>query len=334
LGSYNGIEVKPLAEDRPPNRPSSRHLLPWSFGEVAWAGLAFACVAVSLELIRIAIGTRPHPIATLASSSAVFTTPAPTPDRLDRVGTSATERLKLMSAAVLQYASDFDEAYPVGSGPTYWQQGDGGWFYSLQAYLPTEQSWVDPKDRWGNSLWPDWIKKAPGIVPMSLASNGYIKHDGKNWGMYGLVGIDQAGPSRMGGIGWLSKGRATASEVRRPNDTVLFAERFGSYAGFGGSDIFTGVNWWDSMFGVGGLIPDGTKAGGPSKQPPRTGRGYLVNGTIYSGDNRNGGMNAAFTIRARQAIAFADGHVAMMRPLETNPDSVARPERNKWDIEH
>lgn len=222
--------------------------------------------------------------------------------------------------------------YPVGCGSTFWQPKDGGWYYGIAPYLPEKQSWVSKGDRWGSALWPEWMTQVKEVVPMSFAANGYMRLGQGRWGMFGIMGVDQGPNTNFGG--WMSRGRTREGEVKRPNDTVLFAERYGSYAGYGASNIFTGVSWWDTIFGNGGLIPDSELVFASDKPQKRTGRGYLVNGTLFSADNRNGGMNAAFSYRAKQAIAFADGYVAMMRPIETNPDSVAHPEKNKWDVEH
>jgi len=228
-----------------------------------------------------------------------------------------------VAKAVLQYVADFDETFPKGCGATFYQPIDGGWVSSIAPYLPHQEVLLAPRDPKSRATWPDWLRGQPDVKNISYASNGYMKFKNSTWGVYGLMGVDQSGP----GVGWMSRSRATQAEVVHPNDTVMLAECYGINAVYGPSDVLTGVNWWDSL-GTGGLIPDG------SKEKEKTVTPYIVNGVVFSKDIRNGGLNAARTIHSKEQIAFADGHVKAMRPIETNPDPVTRPNENKWDIEH
>lgn len=233
--------------------------------------------------------------------------------------------LSQVASSVLQYAADTDGSFPIGCGHNFFQPNDGGWVYGIKPYLYDMQSLVAKRDPKSRAAWPDWVKGASEAMNISYASNGYMKFKDGAWGMYGVMGVDESVSSQS--AGWMSRGRTRQSEVKHPEDTVMFAECYGAYALYGPSDVLSGSTWWD-MVGIGGLIPDGTKAKEKLVTP------YLVNGVVFNRDIRNGGMNAGKNLKAKQQVAFSDGHVKAMPPIATNPDPSGHPELNKWDIDH
>jgi hypothetical protein len=240
---------------------------------------------------------------------------------------TAASGIRQIAQAVLEYVSDSDDAFPIGCGSSFYKPIGGGWVFGVQQYVASGRAWTSPSDPQSRAAWPDWVRQVPGVYNISYAANGFMKFSAAkgSWGMYGVMGVNQADGVGANTPGWMSRGLTSVSDIHRPDDTVMLAERFGSYPTFAASDIFTGVNWWDGTSGVGCLIPNGSA---PKNQP------YVVNGVVVNGDIQNGGMNAKKGVRAKQSVAFADGHVQPMRPMDTNPDPANHPDQNKWDIEH
>ncbi len=244
--------------------------------------------------------------------------------------TNALSQVKQMGLGVKIYQGDYDDGYPIGSGACWWQPQDGGWTFGVMPYLKSVDILRNSGDPKSTALWPAWMVGIDGAINISYASNGYMKWDGAGWGMYGVIGMDQAHDQiRADGtctsIAWMSKGVATESEINSIAKTIMFTERYGSYPIFGPSNFFTGVDWWDGV-GVGCLIPD----------PRRDGTPYVVNewggrSGVWVKDNRLGGMNADWS--GSSVIAFTDGHAGAMKPLATNPDPNNQPNRNMWDIQ-
>ncbi|MCW5943356.1 MAG: prepilin-type N-terminal cleavage/methylation domain-containing protein [Fimbriimonadaceae bacterium] len=244
--------------------------------------------------------------------------------------TAALSNTKQMAIAVKMYQGDFDDGYPIGSGACWWQPSDGGWTFSILPYMKSEDILRNAGDPKSTALWPSWMIGIQGAVSISYAANGYMKWDGAGWGMYGVMGMDQKNtqvrPDGTTCTGWMSKGTTTESEVNMPSDTIMFAERYGSYPIWGPSNFFTGINWWDGV-GVGCLVPDGT----------RDGTAYWVyewggRSGIWNADNRKGGVNADWS--GQSTFSWTDGHASTARAVATNPDPITKPQMNKWDIQH
>jgi prepilin-type N-terminal cleavage/methylation domain-containing protein len=227
-----------------------------------------------------------------------------------------------IAASVGMYLADHDYVFPVGCGCDGTHRNGGGWDYGIAPYLGN--SWLarlhqndDPDIR---ASWPTWVG-AIGATNTSYAANGYmIQDETSNYGMYGVMGINQtkSGPGNCGFNGWATRGITAYSEVTHPADTVMIAEAFNGYQGFETSNIFTGKDWLDTTVGFGGLLPD----------PRRDGSPYIVNGVTQSADNRNGGLNAL--VDGKDKILWTDGHISMIAPVATNPDPTDE-SRNKWN---
>jgi prepilin-type N-terminal cleavage/methylation domain-containing protein len=238
---------------------------------------------------------------------------------------ASVSNVKQLTTATLMYTADNDDGFPQGSGACWWQSIDGGWTYSIIPYMKNWGILVSPGDPKDRSPWPDWMRTMAEAVNISYAANGYMKWDGTGWGMYGVMGMDQAHPqSRPDGScnagAWMSKGVTNGSEINQVATTVMFAERFSSYQLFGPSNFFTGINWWDWV-GTGGLIPDSR----------RDGTAYTVNGVVFTKNNRSGGVNADWAGKA--CFTWVDGHASVISPTASN----AKPDDNStnfWDIQH
>lgn len=243
--------------------------------------------------------------------------------------TQSLSNVKQLGLAALMYNADHDDTYTMGSGGCWWQPLDGGWTYNILPYMKNMQMLLSPGDPKDKSFWIDWMRTTPEAVNISYASNGYMKWDGVGWGMYGVIGMDQANTQvRADGTtcsGWMSKGIAKEGDINKPAETIMFAERFNSYPVFGPSNFFTGVDWWDGV-GTGGLVPDGT----------RNGTAYMVDAwdgdpaKVWQKDNRFGGMNADWA--KKSVVVWTDGHASAVSPIATNPNPAAQPSKNLWDV--
>lgn len=229
---------------------------------------------------------------------------------------SALNQAKRIALAVNMYVADHDDTFPTGAGYGGWQPGDGGWMMSLKAYLSGwKKALVTTDDPQQKGSWPLWMASIPEAFNTSFMANGYVRYDPSGYGMFGLMGWDQ---STSAG-GWMSRGRTRFSEVTNPAQTISFCETYNGNPVFLTSNILTGVDWWDTTTGVGGLMPD----------PTRDGSSYVVNGVVQSSDNRMGALNGHLE-NGKMLFAWADGHVQRRAPLSTNPvpsDST----KNQWD---
>ncbi len=245
--------------------------------------------------------------------------------------TSSLSNVKQLGLATIMYLGDFDDKFTFGSAACWWQPLDGGWTYNVLPYMKNVNVLLSPGDPKNKSFWIDWMRTTPEAIVISYASNGYMKWDGVGWGVYGVIGMDQANTQvRADGTtcsGWMTKGIVMQSDVHMAAETIMFAERNSSYPVFGPSNFYTGVNWWDGV-GTGGLIPDATRDGSP----------YMVD--AWDGDppkewqknNRWGGMNADWA--KKSVVVWVDGHASVVHPPQTNPDPVNQPNKNLWDHQH
>lgn len=236
--------------------------------------------------------------------------------------TASLSNIKQLALGALMYDGDYDDTFPAGSNACWWQPIDGGWTWSIMPYLKSVPILVSPNDPKSKSTWPSWMTGVAEAVNISYSANGYMKWDGSGWGMYGVMGMDQAhaqvrADGSCNASPWMSKGITVATSVSQPASTIMFAESYNAYPVWGPSDFFTGINWWDWV-GYGSLIPDSQ----------RDGSAYQVNGVVFSKNNKNGGMNAYDS--GKSPVAWVDGHAAAVAPLSTNPDPNDNT-KNLWD---
>jgi len=235
--------------------------------------------------------------------------------------TQSLSNVKQVGLGALMYNGDNDDVFTMGTNSCWWQPTDGGWTYNIAPYIksiPLLQSPGDPKSK---ATWPDWMRTNPDAINISYAANGYMKWDGTGWGVYGVIGMNQATTQvRADGTtcgSWMTKGVTNGTAVTNPAETIMFAEAYNGYPVWGPSNFFTGINWWDFV-GFGGLIPDSRRDGTP----------YLVNGVVMTKDNRNGGVNTDWS--GKSNFVWVDGHASSKTAQQTN----AKPDDNStnfWD---
>ncbi len=225
---------------------------------------------------------------------------------------SCLSNAKQLGLAVLMYAQDNDETYPMGCDDTWWQ---GGWAMTTQPYIKNLNILRCPSDARGpSSLFPVQGWEGPRI---SWASNGLLKWNG-SLGALELIGVIGAAGSTT--HGQIRNNVATIARVGRPAESIMLAEKHEAsttlYYGpnatyFYNSDGYGWGYWWGS-----GYIPEG-------KRPPAD--------FPYG---PNGGMPDVHSGNAN--VTFCDGHSKAMKPIATNPgwlydSDPAMLDRNLWD---
>jgi len=233
---------------------------------------------------------------------------------------SCLSNMKQLSLAVMQYNQDYDGNYPMGipsnsadpmSGGGDW--GGNIWTKTVQPYIKDGNYavYTCPSDAGAFEVNPSASWMGGGI---SYAANGYYA-DG--W----LPGVPLRGLFGFLGEGWLQGIVRNDSDVNRPADTIMIAEKHNG-------DTKYDPGWWPGGIGnhwsfspnclIGGifptvfgdhLLPDGTRA-----------QAAYPNGKAGAVSEHNSGV---------ANFAFADGHVKAMKPELTNPGNDAS--KNMWD---
>ncbi|AIE84064.1 prepilin-type N-terminal cleavage/methylation domain-containing protein [Fimbriimonas ginsengisoli] len=246
--------------------------------------------------------------------------------------TASLSNAKQLGIATMLYNNDEDGMFPAGVRACWWGTLDYNWAYTTQPYIKNTQILLSPLDSKRRDNWPSWMAGAGG-VNVSFAANGFMKWDGSGWGMYGIMGMDQAhvevarqdGTSGTGCGSWMDRGDTNETQVTQPASTIMFSEVYGAYPLWGPSNFLTSINWWDFV-GVGGWIPDGRRDGTPYTVSPN---GSAV---VFSKNNRNGGVNSVDITSPSSGTTnyvWADGHAKSMNPVATNPGP--DPSKNLWD---
>jgi len=235
--------------------------------------------------------------------------------------TQSLSNVKQLGLGTLMYNNDYDGSFTMGTNSCWWQPTDGGWTYNVLPYIKSVPIFVSPGDPKSKASWPGWMTGVTEAINISYAANGYMADKGSGWGVYGVIGMNQANSqTRPDGTfcgAWMSRGVTAETEVTNVAETVMFAEAYGGYPVWGPSNFFTGVNWWDFV-GFGGLTPN----------PARNGTAYQVNGVTFTKNNRNGGVNADWT--GNSNFVWVDGHATAKNPqstFRTPTDNTT----NQWD---
>lgn len=228
---------------------------------------------------------------------------------------SCMSNLKQGALAVMQYTQDYDETFPVGHMQLNWV--NQSWVISVQPYMKNLAVFFCPSDPIAGDVAPDASGWAGRNV--SYAANGFYSG---NWccNPTWTQGFPLRGPMGIAFEGWLDSGNgaSTLSDMTRPADTILIAEKYSgestywarNSSGFSPNTVFGGdvthnIGWGDMR------TPNGTRT--PAKYPNG------INGAVST--HKNGMAN----------FAFVDGHVKAMKPERTNPDPATRPLENMWD---
>jgi len=228
--------------------------------------------------------------------------------------TQALSNVKQIGLAVQMYMGDADDVFPVGFDAANWT-GNDLWAQKVQPYVKNVNIFTSPADSASgkvNAAVGSWA----GIA-LSFACNGYYGNwVGSNFELRGAMGIGN-------NSGWLGGPSNSSSAMTLPSETVLATEKhtqdlltiannpgnLSSYyiGGVFGGDAPNGAGGWAPM-----RIPDGTRAV-TAKWP----------------DGQNGSVSAKYTDQA--VFVFVDGHAKALKPVVTNPNPTANPEKNMWD---
>jgi prepilin-type N-terminal cleavage/methylation domain-containing protein/prepilin-type processing-associated H-X9-DG protein len=248
---------------------------------------------------------------------------------------SCVSNEKQLSLAVIQYAQDYDERYPIGmtSGGD-WQPITNYWVGKIQPYVKNYQVFGCPSD-------PDGGKQAHKIAQsccswmdtwagfgLTYAANA--SYDTSTW----LPGFPSSGAVGAGDqTGWLHDASNSLAAIQRSSETVLLTEVYNSDVDSSkSSSQNANCCLWGKWTGMGGPellmspqleVPDGANWGAG-----RLPDGRRPANAAYP-DGPNGSVSAHHNGMAN--FAFLDGHVKSMRPSATNPDPVKHPELNMWN---
>lgn len=212
--------------------------------------------------------------------------------------TSCLSNVRQLSTAVLSYAQDYDEIYPIGCPNDWW---GNTWGWNIQPYTKNVQILRCPSDGGAvdDGVW--WA--APRI---SYACNGLIWwRNGANR-LIGVMGMTQS---------WISDNTSAMAEVDRTAESILLGEHHdaGNVIWWGPRSMFYSTSSWNWAWGN-AVIPDASRD--PSLAYP------------------NGPMGGVPDQHSETAnFAFCDGHAKAMRPEATNPNPWSRPQDNMWDTE-
>jgi prepilin-type N-terminal cleavage/methylation domain-containing protein/prepilin-type processing-associated H-X9-DG protein len=213
---------------------------------------------------------------------------------------SCQSNLKQIGLGIVQYTQDYDEKFAPGLGNDW---SATSWAVVVQPYMKSLQVFRCPSSSQGTYGQP-WASADWAGVPIDYASNGYIRWNGSQNVLGGVMGIPDTPPM----------GKSLAA-MNRPADTILVTEKhndrinnttgwFGAnLSGFGPGPVFDN-NWTGA---TAGLIPNPGRAGNFPEGP-------------------DGAVVARHFDTAN--FLFVDGHVKAMRPTATNQNG-----NNMWDAD-
>ena len=213
-----------------------------------------------------------------------------------------------------QYHQDYDECYPLGI----YDDWNNGWPTTVQPYINSVEVFRCPDDDVTVLAPADWGLEYWAGVPISYAGNGLIECVGDcNDAEPGarLLGVMQMAQP------WIADNPRHLSQIKNPAQTITLSEKhngvsarapinaFSVMSSFGPAQLFSGTTDWD-FYGA-SAIPNGTLA--PAAFPNG------ANGSVCAGHLETANF------------LFCDGHVKAMRPAQTNPDPINRPQENQWN---
>ena len=230
--------------------------------------------------------------------------------------TSCTSNGKQLALAVLQYAQDYDETFPVAINSNYmWDPANpfAHWDLIVMPYVKSYGVFACPDD-----------SGAGQTIPGGNSWQGVAL----SWGANNYLIFPQAPPNAtlLGAFSdpGLSGDTATMARQTQPANSIMFAEKWSSDLVAFGTKNWGGPSWNASAFADQGVF----NVDYPNpKGIPAANRG------AYKGYDPNNGPNAGVSVHQNGManFVFCDGHVKMMRPAATNPDS-ADDSKNMWDV--
>lgn len=244
--------------------------------------------------------------------------------------TSCLSNMKQVNLSVMMYTQDYDETFPIHGLFDFDNQfggtgGPQGWMRKIAPYMKNLQVTWCPSDS-GPTVAYDRIQGVPWGPMESYAANALIN-------VKGITANDNSA-SRLLGVFGLTTNYGTGpfvqtlAAITRPAETISVGEKYSSDVQYTDYN-WLGVNsvdiWPTAVF----LVDFDAPGGGPSS--------YLSQGAGIPDGTRPDGkypLGKDGSVSAHHAnmsnFAFADGHVKAMRPVQTNPDPVNRPQDNMW----
>lgn len=241
--------------------------------------------------------------------------------------TADLSNLKQQALAIIMYEADVDDVIPFGL--------DNNW----QAAWPLL---VVPYVKNGAMGAQDYGKSA-GLFRSPFDTNAApgTGVDAVGWGLgttisYGANGyFDCNSGCKLHGMftpmaqGWITPDTKSATQITKPAETVMLANKYNSeavaygsmgvFSAFYGS-VFVGPNWFD--WGAPGEIPNGN--------PNASG---WVNGAVNANYPLGPRGAVGITTAGNANFTFADGHAKSLKPTSTNPDPIGKPDLNMWDAD-
>ena len=237
--------------------------------------------------------------------------------------TSCLSNEKQIGLGILQYAQDYDETFiPAGVESGGLWIGET-WPTLVQPYIKSLDVFACPDDSrpYGNFTPAD-----NRGVPVSYAINGTSLDDAFPNTLIGVSGTPyNKEPGAAGGAPQGAYVSRPIGAIAIPTNTILVTEKHseelnGKSPGFIKANYSHG--WQCGMFlgdissyydwGCATSIPNGSRAAN----------------MVYP-DGTRGSVTAKHTGLAN--FLFTDGHVKSMKPEQTNPDPINRPQDNLWD---
>jgi len=225
-------------------------------------------------------------------------------------GSQSTSNIKQLALAAMMYSNDYDDQFVAQyvSIPNNY-----GWQLSwIMISLPYMKSYGILKDPDDNVKLTTTYDSGPKY---SYVGNGALSGDcvgGSStfWNFRGVIGFN--GDPTYGGANWYQNGTRSQTEISQIAQTVLFASRSATPAGTE-HDAAAG-----KMEGV--YSPWETVFQGPANSDTNNGNNGVLPGqvSLWSAPNPNyKGYIDRFYGGGMSPVAYADGHVKMLKPEVT-----------------
>ncbi len=243
--------------------------------------------------------------------------------------TSCLSNNKQMGTALIMYAQDYDETFPVTTVYDFTPNSpENSWIARIVPYIKNLQVFFCPSDGGptGSPVYPrlgGWSGPA-----VSYASNSLM--GGANLADNTSVGVIGLAQHEIWGDSWFHNSSGISlAQVNRPAETIAIAEKHSN-------DIqYTGIAWlgantesiwptdtflWDCNPNGGNCYYDSTASNIPEGVNPAT-KSYPY--------GKAGGVSTKHS--GTGDFMFADGHAKALRPEATNPDGLKQPQNNMWN---
>jgi prepilin-type N-terminal cleavage/methylation domain-containing protein/prepilin-type processing-associated H-X9-DG protein len=242
---------------------------------------------------------------------------------------SCLSNIKQLGLGIVMYTQDYDEMFPVHA---YWESNwntvEGKsqyWQGRVLPYIKTLGVYRCPSDSGASRATTDGSDAGTRI---SYAFNTLVGTDQIQNDMRGIImAVPSWAPSAVPG--------QSLAAVNRPAESIMLGEQLTR-------DVASNVErwWWgenSTSTPVNGMIFQTMVDAQFENVPPLWGGMPGPNGARDEstpdskkfGWGKNGAISAVHT--GQSNFVFADGHAKAMRPVQTNPDGVNRPDLNLWD---